>query len=76
MASFSVAERHNRIVHRRSVWDDTQNARPGFDTASAVTSMVKKMAGLLDDCIMMWGSGLEDGNVHTGEDLPFVIAGT
>ena len=30
---------------------------------------------LLDSCIMMWGSGLEDGNVHTRENLPFVIAG-
>jgi len=44
--------------------------------------MVKKMHGLrqaggtlLDNCIMMWGSGLEDGNVHTRENLPFIIAG-
>lgn len=44
--------------------------------------MVKKMHGLreaggtlLDNCIMMWGSGLEDGNIHTRENLPFVIAG-
>src|SRR5215210_5228213 len=44
--------------------------------------MVKKMANLregdgslLDNCIMMWGSGLEDGNKHTRENLPFVIAG-
>jgi hypothetical protein len=44
--------------------------------------MVKKMAGLregddslLDNCIMMWGSGLEDGNKHTRENLPFVLAG-
>jgi len=44
--------------------------------------MVKKMASLreadgtlLDNCIMMWGSGLEDGNVHTRENLPFIIAG-
>jgi hypothetical protein len=44
--------------------------------------MVKKMhslreAGgtLLDNCIMMWGSGLEDGNKHTRENLPFIVAG-
>ena len=44
--------------------------------------MVKRMHGLregdgtlLDNCIMMWGSGLEDGNKHTRENLPFVIAG-
>lgn len=45
--------------------------------------MVTKMAALreaggtlLDNCIMMWGSGLEDGNKHTRENLPFVIAGS
>ena len=44
--------------------------------------MVKQMASLregdgtlLDNCIMMWGSGLEDGNKHTRENLPFIIAG-
>jgi hypothetical protein len=30
---------------------------------------------LLDNCILMWGSGLEEGNKHTREHLPFVIAG-
>jgi hypothetical protein len=30
---------------------------------------------LLDNCIMMWGSGLEDGNKHAREHLPFVVAG-
>ncbi len=45
--------------------------------------MVKKMHALregdgtlLDNCIMMWGSGLEDGNKHRRENLPFIIAGT
>jgi hypothetical protein len=44
--------------------------------------MVKKMhdlkegdGTLLDNCIMMWGSGLEDGNKHTRENLPFIVAG-
>lgn len=44
--------------------------------------MVKKMASLregdgtlLDNCIMMWGSGLEDGNRHSRENLPFILAG-
>ena len=44
--------------------------------------MVKKMATLregdgtlLDNCIMMWGSGLEDGNKHSRENLPFILAG-
>lgn len=44
--------------------------------------MVKKMHSLkegdgtlLDNCLMMWGSGLEDGNKHTRENLPFILAG-
>jgi len=44
--------------------------------------MVKKMASLregngtlLDHCIMMWGTGLEDGNKHTRENMPFILAG-
>lgn len=44
--------------------------------------MVKKMHGLregngtlLDNCIMMWGSGLEDGNIHERKNLPFILAG-
>ena len=44
--------------------------------------MAKKMHSLreadgtlLDNCILMWGSGLEDGNEHTRENLPFIVAG-
>ena len=44
--------------------------------------MAKRMAELregdgtlLDNCILMWGTGLEDGNKHTRANLPFVIAG-
>jgi hypothetical protein len=44
--------------------------------------MVKKMHSLkegdgtlLDNCMMMWGSGLENGNKHKRENLPFIIAG-
>jgi hypothetical protein len=44
--------------------------------------MVKRLHSLregegtvLDNCIMMWGTGLEDGNKHSRENLPFIIAG-
>jgi hypothetical protein len=44
--------------------------------------MVRRMAEikegdgtLLDHSIMVWGTGLEDGNKHTRANLPFVIAG-
>jgi hypothetical protein len=60
------------------------------DKVSKITSfniskfayMIKQMQSLregegtlLDNCIMMWGSGLEDGNKHTRANLPFIIAG-
>jgi hypothetical protein len=44
--------------------------------------MIKRMRSLregdgtlLDNCIMMWGSGLEDGSTHGRENLPFIVAG-
>ncbi|MFT5499419.1 MAG: hypothetical protein ACI9TH_004834, partial [Kiritimatiellia bacterium] len=44
--------------------------------------MIKKMHSLregdgtlLDNCIMMWGSGMEDGSAHSRENLPFIVAG-
>tara|TARA_R110002096_G_scaffold393074_2_gene588093 strand:+ start:1212 stop:2579 length:1368 start_codon:yes stop_codon:yes gene_type:complete len=44
--------------------------------------MIKRMRSLkegdgtlLDNCIMMWGTGLEDGDRHSRENLPFIIAG-
>ncbi len=46
--------------------------------ARMVTKMSELKEGdgtLLDNCIMMWGSGLEDGNKHSRENLPFILAG-
>ncbi len=44
--------------------------------------MVKKIYSLregngtlLENCIMMWGSGLEDGNKHERKNLQFIVAG-
>ena len=66
------------------------NGKEKVDKVAAITKfnidqyayMVKKMASLregegtlLDNCIMMWGSGLEDGNRHSRENLPFILAG-
>jgi hypothetical protein len=66
------------------------NGKEKVDKVAAITEfnirqyayMVKKMANLregegtlLDNCIMMWGSGLEDGNKHSRENLPFILAG-
>ena len=76
------SEHHSQTHHN--------NEKDKVDKVAAITAfniaqfayMVKKMNSLkegdgtlLDNCIMMWGSGLEDGNKHARENLPFIIAG-
>ena len=75
-------EHHSQTHHN--------NQSDKLDKVAAITAfnisqfayMIKKMHSLregdgtlLDNCIMMWGSGLEDGNKHSRENLPFIIAG-
>lgn len=77
------ADEHHSLTHH--------NNDPGkVDKVSKINAfnvaqfayMIKRMHSLpegegtlLDNCIMMWGSGLEDGNKHTRGNMPFVIAG-
>ncbi len=77
------SDKHHSQTHHNNRPD--QVAKVAAITAFNIAQfayMVKKMAALregngtlLDNCIMMWGSGLEDGNKHTRENLPFIIAG-
>jgi hypothetical protein len=76
-------DRHHSTTHHNNQTDMVEKvaAITAFNIAQ-YAYMVKKMAGLregdgtlLDNCIMMWGSGLEDGNRHARENLPFIIAG-
>jgi hypothetical protein len=76
-------DEHHSQTHHNNKAD--QVAKVAAITAFNIAQfayMVKKMAALregsgtlLDNCIMMWGSGLEDGNTHSRENLPFIIAG-
>jgi hypothetical protein len=74
---------HHSQTHHANQTDKVEKvaAITAFNIAQ-FAYMVKKMASLregdgtlLDNCIMMWGSGLEDGNKHARENLPFIIAG-
>jgi hypothetical protein len=75
-------EHHSQTHHNNNdVMLDKVTKINAFNVAQ-FAYMVKKMAGLkegsgtlLDSCILMWGSGLEDGNKHSRENLPFIIAG-
>lgn len=76
-------DKHHSTTHHN-------NQAEKVDKVAAITKfnidqfayMVTKMHSLregdgtlLDNCIMMWGSGLEDGNKHTRKNLPFILAG-
>jgi len=75
-------QHHSNTHHNNDAEKVRKIARITEFNITQFAYMVKKMAALregdgtlLDNCIMMWGSGLEDGNKHTRENLPFVIAG-
>jgi hypothetical protein len=73
---------HSQTHHNNEAVKSGKVAAITAFNISQFAYMVKKMASLkegdgtlLDNCIMMWGSGLEDGNKHSRENLPFIIAG-
>jgi len=75
---------HHSVTHHNNEPEQVKKvaAITAFNIAQ-FAHMVKKMSSLregdgklLDNCIMMWGSGLEDGNKHTRENLPFIVAGS
>ncbi len=75
-------EHHSQTHHNNEAEMVRKVAAITSFNISQFAYMVKKMHSLregngtlLDHCIMMWGSGLEDGNKHTRENLPFIIAG-
>lgn len=76
------SEVHHSVTHHNGGDKVRKVAAITAFNISQFAHMLKKMASLregngtlLDNCIMMWGSGLEDGNKHTRENLPFIIAG-
>ncbi len=75
-------EHHSQTHHENRPEQVAKVAAITAFNISQFAYMVQKMASLregsgtlLDNCIMMWGSGLEDGNKHSRDNLPFIIAG-
>ena len=75
-------EHHSQTHHRNQPKKVEKVAKITEFNISQFAYMVKKMHSLregdgtlLDNCIMMWGSGLENGDKHTRENLPFILAG-
>jgi hypothetical protein len=75
-------EHHSQTHHNNEADKVSKVAAITAFNIAQFAYMVKKMHSLregdgtlLDNCIMMWGSGLEDGNKHERKNLPFIIAG-
>jgi len=75
-------EHHSQTHHNNQAEKSDKVAKITEFNIAQFAYMVKRMHALkegdgtlLDNCIMMWGSGLEDGNKHTRENLPFILAG-
>ena len=77
------SDQHHSLTHHNNQADKVDKvSKINHFNISQFAYMIKRLHSLregdgtlLDNCIMMWGSGLEDGNRHTRESLPFIIAG-
>ena len=75
-------EHHSQTHHNNQPEKVEKVAKITVFNIAQFAYMIKRMHSLregdgtlLDNCIMIWGSGLEDGNKHTRENLPFIVAG-
>lgn len=75
-------QHHSQTHHRNDPVKVDKVAKITAFNIEQFAYMVKKMHSLreadgtlLDNCIMMWGSGLEDGDKHSRQNLPFIVAG-
>jgi hypothetical protein len=75
-------QHHSLTHHNNEISKVSRVAKINAFNVEQFAYMVKRLHSLregegtlLDNCIMMWGSGLEDGNKHARENLPFIIAG-
>ena len=73
---------HSQTHHNNKVEMVDKVAAINTFNVARFARMVKRMAELkegdgtlLDNSIMMWGTGLEDGNKHSRANMPFVVAG-
>ncbi len=75
-------QHHSQTHHNNNAAMVEKVAKINAFNVEQFAHMVKRMHAiregdgtLLDNCILMWGSGLEDGNKHSRANLPFVVAG-
>jgi hypothetical protein len=75
-------QHHSLTHHNNEIGKVDRVAKINTFNVAQFAYMIKRLQSLregegtlLDNCIMMWGSGLEDGNKHARKNLPFIIAG-
>ncbi len=75
-------QHHSQTHHNNNAGMVEKVARINAFNVEQFAYMVKRMQAiregegtLLDHSIMVWGTGLEDGNKHSRANLPFVVAG-
>jgi hypothetical protein len=78
-----VADGHHPLTHHMGNMDMLEKVRQiNVHHATAMAAFVKKMketkegdSNLLDNSLIVYGSGLSDGNVHTHDQLPTLLCG-
>ena len=78
-----VSSGHHEISHHRNEQDKVDQLKKiDLFLAGELARFLKNLqaikegeGSLLDNCMIMYGSGLSDGNRHRHDDLPIVLAG-
>jgi hypothetical protein len=78
-----VNDGHHELSHHRNESGKMDQLRKiDLFLATEFATFIKKLKGtpegsgsLLDNCMVLYGSGLSDGNRHSHDDLPIVLAG-
>jgi hypothetical protein len=79
-----IPDGHHPLTHHQGKTDQMEKVRQinEYHTAQLATWLTKLKSikegdsNLLDNSMIVYGAGLSDGNRHTHEDLPTIIAGS
>lgn len=81
--NLSISEGHHNISHHGNAYDKQQKiSRINQYHASLTAHLIERLASiregdgtLLDNCMIVYGSGISDGNRHSHSDLPIALFG-
>ncbi len=81
--NLSISGGHHNISHHGNAYDKQQKiSRINQYHASLAAHLIDRLANiregqgsLLDNCMIVYGSGISDGNKHSHDDLPIALFG-